>query len=259
MRERETERERDRERERERESILCIQDPARRHTLLLACREQQKSLWNQMAACRIAKGEKGTDYSLASLAPPPSSKPPPSWRARVSEFVGAYGTMRERGYWVTRPRVHHRWGFILDDFHSIYCLYLLVVMFKKTWMSAVMALSGGLLNCMLSLAIYYADCILLVCLMPFRDYQATVVEMIASCTNLTYVTLLSLPVVWASSYAGDDICLIVAAAGTVLTAAQQALESLSMIVCMVARVRLKRPDPSHDAPFENQKVSERNV
>ena len=70
--------------------------------------------------------------------------------------------------------------------------------------------------------------------MPFRDYQATVVEMIASCTNSAYVTLLSLPVVVsASSYAGDDICLIVAAAGTVLTAAQQALESLSMIICMV--------------------------
>ena len=101
--------------------------------------------------------------------------------------------------------------------------------------------------------------------MPFRDYQATVVEMIASCTNSAYVTLLSLPVVVsASSYAGDDICLIVAAAGTVLTAAQQALESLSMIICMVVRERLKRLelkllDPSHDAPFENQKVSERNV
>jgi hypothetical protein len=218
-----------------------------------------------MAARRVAKGEKGNDYSLASLAPPPSSKPPPSWRAKVSEFVGAYGTMRERGYWVTRPTVAHRWGFILDDFHSYYCLYLLMVMFKKTWMSAVMALSGGSLNCMLSLAINYCDCILLVCLMPFRDYQATVVEMISSCTNSAYVTLLSLPVVVsASSYAGDDVCLIVAAAGTVLSAAQKALESLSMIICMVVRERLKRLelkrlDPSHDAPFGNQKVSERNM
>ena len=59
------------------------------------------------------------------------------------------------------------------------------------------------------MAINYCDCILLICLRPFRDYQATVVEIIASCTNSAYVTLLSLPVVVsASSYAGDDICLI---------------------------------------------------
>jgi hypothetical protein len=110
------------------------------------------------------------------------------------------------------------------------------------------------------MAINYCDCILLICLRPFRDYQATVVEIIASCSNSAYVTLLSLPVVVsASSYAGDDICLIEAAAGTVLTAAQKALESLSMIICMVVRERLKRLDPSHDVPFENQKVSERNM
>ena len=67
-------------------------------------------------------------------------------------------------------------NFHQDDFHSYRWLYVVLLMFKKTWFAAIMALSGGSLNAVLAMAANFSNCILLVLLMPLRSYQAHIRE-----------------------------------------------------------------------------------
>jgi len=113
------------------------------------------------------------------------------------------------------------------------------------WLSAAMALSGGMLQAVLAVGAQLADAAVICFSRPYGDRQQTGVEMLTGVTNLFSFTAIGLTVMVPSGawlYLGDVPMLILSSFGTVFAAFVCGIQSFFALAMLISAVICQSKD-----------------
>jgi len=234
-------------------------DPARRNQLLKECREEQKQIIAQAQEASKRKKDQRhrhrRDESLLEIRP--QRKTP---KQRIKGIFSDYAHLRTRGDWVWDTRAAHRWKFLLSDFSERGWFYGVWVIMKKVWLSAAMALSGGMLQAVLAIGAQFTDAAVICTVRPYGDRQQTGTEIFSGLTTLLSFVAIGVTVMvpfGARLYLGDVLLLCLSSIGTVFTAFVCGVQSIYGLAMLIFAVLRESKDELRDSAKEPQKGGQR--